>query len=308
VSNLKHRKKTRTIIRQLLERLEWLGHQIFYVVIIIGGQSGAYLLLLPVTFVYVLFSRKIHKQTSFYLQKKFPTLGLGQAWLATFKIVQSFGQILIDRAWLGIKKDAVLQGKEEGIDQLEKILEKKEGLILLTAHVGNWQTAISHICQLPAQINSLMHYEEEAVAKHYFDLKGQGCPFKIINTEGFMGGMVEATSALQRGEVVTIMGDRLEGGQHVEVEFLGSIIRLPISAYVLAACTGASIGIVFAAKTGKKSYSLRVWNVLKIDSKERSNRMSEIKKSAQIFAKSLEDYLMEYPYQWYNFYDYWNNA
>ena len=308
MNNLKHNKRNTKFSRQLLKRLEGFGHQIFYLIITIGGQSGAYLLLIPVVFIYVLFSRNIHKQTSFYLQKKFPEFSPGQAWVATFKIVHSFGQILIDRAWLGLKKNAKLQGKEEGLDQLEDILAKQEGLILLTAHVGNWQTALSHICNLPAQINSLMHYEEEAVAKHYFDLKGQTCPFKIINSEGFMGGMIEATTALQKGEVVTIMGDRMEGGQHVEVGFLGVPIRLPISAYVLAACTGASIGVVFAAKTGNKTYSLRVWHLLKINNGERSSRASEIKKSAQLFAKSLEDYLMKYPYQWYNFYDIWNNT
>jgi predicted LPLAT superfamily acyltransferase len=152
-----------------------------------------------------------------------------------------------------------------------------------------------------------MHYEEEAVAKHFFDLRGQTCPFRIINSDGFMGGMIEATAALQKGEILTIMGDRLGGGQSIEVNFLGTPSRLPISAYVLAVSTGAYVGVVFTAKTGKKSYKLRVWDIFQVQYHDRSSRESEIKKSAKLFAKSLEEYLREYPYQWYNFYDYWNN-
>lgn len=291
--------------KSFLQRLEALGHGFFYLTLLVAGHLGAYVLLVPVVFFYVLCSRNIHKSTSFYLQKRFPGSGLFQRWLATFKLVHSFGCILIDRAWLGMKKGATLQGKSEGMESLIDVLSKKQGLILLTAHVGNWQTALSHIGLLPVRIHSLMHYDVEAVPKHFFDLKRRERPFNIINTNGFMGGMVEAAAALQRGEVVTIMGDRLNNDQSIEIDFLGIPTCFPISAHALAASTGASVGVVFAAKTSRTTYDLKVWQVSQPQYTDRETRNVALKKSVQFFVDSLEEYLIEHPYQWYNFYDFW---
>ena len=154
-------------------KLEGFGHAIFYVCLFIGGQTGAYLLLGPVVFFYVLVSRRSHRLTKAYRQRRFPEHRGVNAWLDTFRIVYSFGQILVDRAWLGIRKEVGLEGELVGRDRLLRTVAEGKGLVLLTAHVGNWQTALSHICDLAVPVNSLMHYDQAAVAKHYFDLRGE---------------------------------------------------------------------------------------------------------------------------------------
>ncbi|MBU0729647.1 MAG: lysophospholipid acyltransferase family protein [Proteobacteria bacterium] len=289
----------------LLKKLEALGHGFFYAVLFVTGQGGAYFILGPVIFTYVLFSRKIHQDTAPYRQKRFPgRKGVG-CWLDTFRIVYSFGKVLVDRGWLGIKHGRQFEGELIGREELLGIVKKGKGLVLLTAHVGNWQTALAHICELPAPVNSLMHYEQEAVAKHYFDLRKEPLPFKIINNEGFLGGMVESTAALQKGEVVTIMGDRLTKGPHAEVDFLGFPARLPSAAYNLAAATGSPVAVLLAAKTGRKRYSLRVWDVFYPEKSDRDKRQDEIVLCAKRFAGAMEKYTESYPYQWYNFFDFW---
>ncbi len=79
------------------------------------------------------------------------------------------GQVLVDRGWLGLRKAAKLEGELVGQKELLELAGEGKGLVLLTAHVGNWQTALSNICGLGVPVNSLMHYEQQAVAKHYFD-------------------------------------------------------------------------------------------------------------------------------------------
>jgi predicted LPLAT superfamily acyltransferase len=289
----------------LFKYLEALGHQFFYFILFTGGQLSAYVLLFPVVFTYVLFSRKIHRQTSYYRHKRFPQHGSLQHWLTTFKIVHSFSQVLVDRAWLGKNKKVALEGEIKGIHKLEHAIEQRKGIVLLTAHVGNWQSALSNISQLPLPINSLMHYEEVYVTKHFFELQGKPCPFHIISIDSFMGGMVEATAALQKGEIVTIMGDRLTKGASAEVDFLGSPAAFPISAYALAAKTGASVAIILASKTSRKKYTLEVKDVFKPHYESRETRQTHLKNAVQIFVNSLEGYLKDNPYQWYNFYDFW---
>jgi len=292
--------------RGLGARLEGLGHYIFYAMLLLTGQFGAYLLLWPVITVYVLFSRKIHSLTSPYLEKLFPAQGRLARWRATHLIMLNFGRVLVDRAWLGLRRRAELKGELAGREELLALIGEGRGVVLLTAHVGNWQSAMAHITGLRVPINSLMHYREEAVAKHFFDLRGQELPFRIIKSDGFMGGLVEATAALQRGEVVTIMGDRYAGGPHTEVEFLGKPVRLPAAPYALAAATSSPVAVLLAAKTGRREYRLKLWEVFRPQPTDRENRRRDLEEWARRFAVVLEEYLERYPYQWYNFFDFWS--
>lgn len=287
-------------------RLEALGHAIFYGMLLVGGQSGAYLLLWPVIATYVLFSRKIHRLTSPYLGRRFPEHGRLARWRDTLWIMMNFGRVLVDRAWLGLRPGAALEGCLEGQDELLALVGEGKGVVLLTAHVGNWQTAMAHITGLQVPINSLMHYRQEAVAKHYFDLRRKAMPFKIIKSDGFMGGLVEATAALQRGEVVTIMGDRYAGGPAADVEFLSAKVRLPAAAYSLAAATSSPVAVLLAAKTGRRQYRLKLWGVFRPEPSARENRRRDMAQWAQRFADAMAGYLREYPYQWYNFFDFWS--
>jgi len=293
-------------LRGLGARMEALGHAIFYGVLLVFGQTGAYFLLWPVITTYVACSRRIHRLTHPYLRRRFPDHGHLARWRDTHRIMLSFGRVLVDRAWLGLRPGAALQGKLEGQDELLALAAEGRGVVVLIAHVGNWQTAMAQITGMQVPINSLMHYQEEAVAKHYFDLRKKAMPFKIIKSDSFMGGMVEATAALQRGEVVTIMGDRYAGGPFSEVKFLGSPVRLPAAAYSLAAATGSPVAVLLAAKTGWRQYNMKLWEVFRPAPSDRENRRRDMAKWAQRFANALEEYLQEYPYQWYNFFDFWS--
>jgi predicted LPLAT superfamily acyltransferase len=292
--------------RAFLRFMEASGHNVFYLFLLVFGQIGAYLLLIPVVITYLLFSRKIHRNVACYMKRRFPDHGPLQLCSDTYRLVISFGQVLVDRGWLGLRRGARLKGELVGGDELLELVGKGKGLVLLTAHVGNWQTALSHICGLDVPINSLMHYEQEAVAKHYFDLRSEPVPFKIIKSDGFMGGMIESTAALQKGEVVTIMGDRYAGGPFAEVNFLGDKVRFPSAAYSLAAATGAPVAILLAAKSGRQNYTMKLWDVFYPEVGERRTRHADLTGWVARFVKSLEEYVREYPYQWYNFFDFWS--
>ncbi len=296
-----------SLCSRVLKKAESLGHAIFYVAIYLTGQRGAYSLLGLVVFVYVAASRRIHSLTRPYISRRFPDHGPLRRWVDTFRIVLSFGQVLVDRAWLGIKKgrvslDETLVGREE----LFQAVSQKKGAILLTAHVGNWQAALARLPSLPVKVNVLMRYEEESAAKHYFEFDNKPLPFQIIKNDGFMGGVIEAANALQRGEAVTIMGDRYIRGPYARVSFLGSETKFPIAAYQLAAVAGAPVIVLLAAKTGIRSYEMKVWDIFYPSEADREKREEQLTYCACRFARTLEEYLKKHPYQWYNFYDFWS--
>jgi predicted LPLAT superfamily acyltransferase len=291
--------------RDIKNRLELLGHSIFYLVLRLFGQAGAYSLLVPVVFSYVLFSRKIHRQTRPYLEKRFPDHSRLQQWIDTFRNVLSFGEVLVDRAWLGCVREASPTYEVIGREKLDAVIASGKGAILLTAHVGNWQTALSNLHFLKVPVHALMQYDPQAAARHYFDLGIKNRSFSIINADGPFGGMIEATAALQRGEFVAIMGDRLSKGPSSTVDFLGKHVRLPHAAYALAAHVDVPVVVFLASKTGRKRFHLQVWDIFSPRFPSRENRQEILTDCSRKFAEALEKYLKIFPYQWYNFFDFW---
>ena len=287
----------------ILKRLEWLGHLFFYTVLRLGGQGAGYFFLYPVVFCYVICSPKIHRITQPYFSRRFPQHGWWRRRLHVYRNVLAFGRTLVDRAWIGLSRSRVISGRFEDGDRFQEIIARGRGVVVLLAHVGNWQSSFADLERLPVAIHALMEYDTRAVAKHFFDL-GKKRSFTIIDVNGFMGGMVEATVALQRGEVVLIMGDRLAGGPSAVVSFLGSPLRLPLAPYRLAASTGAPLVVLFSAKTGRRHYRLFIADVLRCSGCERPSR-EQLVCHASRFAGALEHYVREYPYQWYNFFNIW---
>ena len=291
--------------KQVLISLEKLGHTFFYMAIRCGGYLGGRILLIPVIFFYVLCSRKIHQTLSHYLVKRFPEMNRFQYFVSTYKIVAHFGSVLVERAWLGICKTASLQEERTNRHELEKAVAKGKGAVLLMAHVGNWQATLSQLDTLPAHVHVLMDINEEAVAKHYFELENKEKPFTVIDINGPFGGMLTAAAALRNGDLVVIMGDRLTTGHPVSGTFLNTPVRLPTAAYMLAATAEAPVVVMLAANTGGKHFQVRIWDCFYPEYKGRDSREDMLQECADRYLKALESYLQEYPFQWYNFYDFW---
>lgn len=291
--------------KNLGSRLEALGHWFFYMTLRLFGLRGAYLLLWPVIFSYVACSAKIHRQTAPYFSRRFPEHGPWQRKADTFFNLMNFGRVLVDRAWLGTCTNAALKGNFIGYDALLQTLAQGKGLVLLTAHIGNWQTALANLETLPVKVHALMQYDMAAAAKHYFDLQKKARAFEIIDVDSPFGGMIEAAAALQKGEVVTIMGDRYLKGPASTVDFFGSAVRIPDAAYILAATTQAPVAIILAAKTGMKDYELKVWDIFTPVSQSREDRPAMLRDCCRRFTGILEKHLRKHPYQWYNFFDFW---
>lgn len=288
----------------LKKKGEFLGHLFFYALIMVGGQLAAYLFLSPLLLVYAACSRTPHRQLRPYLRRRFPHHTPWQRWWAAYRILIGMGQMLIDRSWLGLKPQATLHGDFiNEVATLEEILATGSGAILCLAHVGTWQTALTHITCLPCRVHVMMAHDTQAVTKHFFEL-GRRRDFNIINVNGFMGGMIEAIAALKKGEVVLIMGDRAVGGHTVTTTFLGSKIRLPVSAYSLAANTRSPVLVAFSAKHDRTHQVLEIWDIIHPDYSH-GDREQEMARCAGRFSRALERYVQKYPYQWYNFFDIW---
>ncbi len=283
-----------------------LQHSIFYALIRLGGRRAAYAVLSLVALYYTLFRPAIRKKADPYLKRRFGTGRVLKKFLNCYRIYENLGKALIDRAIIGIKGPGHMRIICNDHDLLLGLVREGRGLVLLTAHVGCWQAAMSALRVLNTPVSLLLHREEGDVDLHYFEHSGGQAPFRVIDPLGYLGGVLEMMEVLKKGEVLSIMGDRVFGDTKgtIQAGFMGDPVRLPMSAYKLASVTGAPIAVLLSHKSGPDCYELTVDDVIRVPH-ETGRPEVVFRPYAERFAGALESYVQRYPYQFFNFYDMW---
>jgi predicted LPLAT superfamily acyltransferase len=283
-----------------------LGHQIFYFVLKWFGPAPAYVMLAFVVPWYVFLLRRPRASASYYLKKRFPGESGFRRLLRTYAYIYSLGLSLIDQAAVGI-----LGRKRFKIDfpdqqKLYELSKSGKGMVLLTSHAGNWQTAMAVVDDMAVPVNFLLRLEEHVSDRFFFNLSGNGKSIKIIDPTSFLGGLVEATKAIQKGECVSIMGDRAWGARTKACRFLGQEAAFPITPYHLVASNDAELVIVLTARTGKLAFRIDYIHYSCRDADCLNKSKAEvIDILLKKYVESLENYIEKYPYQWFNFFDFW---
>ncbi len=284
-------------------------HQFFYLLLRLGGRRIAYLFLYLVVGYYMLFRPDQRRKTEPYLRRRFPGTSRIRLWGHSYRMSLGLGQALVDRAVVGILGPEHLQIEVGNRHELLDLVGENRGLILMTAHIGSWQAAMARIDFLERPVNMLMHREAGDIDLHYFEHQGSKKPFHTIDPMGFLGGTVEMLAALKRGEIVSVMGDRMLGADRnsIMVHFLGGEVPFPYSAYKLASASGAPVAVLFNHKTGPNSYRIELVRVFRIP-REKGRHGEEFRPYVEEFAQALEAYVQEHPYQFFNFFDLWRQG
>lgn len=261
-----------------------------------------------VSLYYVLFRSDVREKASYYLDRRFKKNSGLIRLLNCYRIYVNLGKALIDRATVGIKGPAAIRTSSKGLPELKHLITGERGLIMLTAHVGCWQAAMAELYCLNSPVSLLVHREEGDVDRHYFEHCGASVPFRIIDPMGYMGGVLEMMEILRRGEVVSIMGDRVFGSDRktVAVEFLRGKVRFPFSAFKLSSATGAPIAVLFSYRNGSGTYEMSLEKVIEVPP-DLGNSAESFYPYVEEYARALESYTERYPYQFFNFFNMWKS-
>jgi lauroyl/myristoyl acyltransferase len=135
--------------------------------------------------------------------------------------------------------------------------------IVLTAHMGNYDLGAALFAQkFNREIRMVRAPEpDRQTAEHLsasLEKTGEGAVKVDYNTAGAFLSF-DLLNALRSGEIVSIQGDRVEGGvAEVSARLFGKEVRLPNGPFVLALVTGAPIYPLFIARSGYRSYQVIV--------------------------------------------------
>lgn len=286
-------------------RGNWLGFMIFKAVARVLGLRGAYGLLYFVCFHYLLFDRQAVSSCMPYVRRRFPQRGRFGRQLEVYRIFISQGRNLIDRFYL-ISGAGRFDIDILGYDRIKSILQgSTKGLVLLTAHVGNWQTSMAGLEKFKRRVHLMMRPEQNEAVSEALSVDGGGEMINVISPDGYLGGVLEALKAINEGDFVSIMGDRPYGAETVEADFLGGKVNFPYGAFSIAASAGCPVVVLLTAKDGPRRYVVDVTTVIDTVYTDRRDKKRDLTLWAGEFASALERYVDKYPYQWFVFEDLW---
>lgn len=281
-------------------------HRIFYALIRVGGWRLAYFILHFIVLYYVLFRPSVRERCRHYLSHRFPEQGPIGRLIGSYRLSLELGKVLIDRAIIGILGIDRISLYFNEWDALNALISEGKGVIFLMAHAGSWQWALSTLPLLKVPVNMVMHREEGDVDMQYFEHQATERPFRVIDPEGFLGGTLTMIEALKKGEILCIMGDRVFGNPRntLGVSFLGEKALFPFSAMKIASISGAPVVVIFPYKTGATSYGFKIAKVIRVpDGLGRSG--DNFMPFMEEYVRAIEAFTMEYPFQFFNFYDMW---
>jgi predicted LPLAT superfamily acyltransferase len=281
-----------------------LGLGIFRAAARVFGLRGAYGLLYFVALYYLLADRPAVSASMAYVGRRFGEHGPLRRIFDVYLLFVSQGKSLIDR------HHVAAGGTDIGLEFIgsERIAgflsEGRKGMILLTAHVGDWQVAMTALGDLGRTVHIMMHPEDNAAVKEALNVDGETGAIRIISTSGPLGGVVNALAAIEQGDIVSIMGDRAYGRPSVEASLFGAAARLPFGAFSLAAAAKCPVAVLLSAKVGAKRHVTEVARVISPPARARRGS-GELAACVQEYARVLEEYADRHPYQWFVFRDLW---
>lgn len=277
-----------------------LGYKIFVFIIKYLGVRSAYALLAFVAIYFIPFAIKSTKSIYAFFRLRFNKNPIAALW-ATYRTYFSFGQALIDRtailAGLGDKFTFFFDGEHH----LKKMAFDKKGGVLISAHAGNWAIAGSILDDnLPEdmKVNVVMLADEHERIQSFLDKTQKKQSANIIGISNDMSHIIKMGIALTNGELLCMHGDRfMEGADTIAVNFMGEKAYLPKGPFQLIYKMKVPYTVVYAFKETFTHYHFY--------STPPMQNPSSIEEAAQHFANSLEEKIKLYPYQWYNFYNFW---
>lgn len=286
----------------LIECLIWVARKL--------GRPIARALLYPICAYFVAFPRRSSRGPTLYLQR---VLGRSASIRDLFRQYHCFASTVLDRVYIHTKQFHVFDLDIHGAEILFTRVAEGQGCLLLGSHLGSFDIVhascikyFPKIEDLPIKI--LMHEETTKGLNQIFHRLNPGMAQTIIPI-GSPDSMLQVKESLDRGELVGILGDRAaKGDKVVPCNFLGMPVNLPTGPMILATILKVPVVLFFGLYRGRNRYEIYFEPFIDTVTVDRHSRDQVVREWTQRYAERLEFYCRKAPYNWFNFFDYWNET
>jgi predicted LPLAT superfamily acyltransferase len=269
------------------------------------GRAAAPVLVWPATAWFLLTSAAARRASRDYLRR---VLGRDVRLADVARHFHSFGNAVLDRVMLLAGQHERFEIETHGLDQVLEVLGRGQGCILLGAHLGSFEVLRAVARQAPVPVWALMYRRNQGALTPLLDRLAPDIHQRVLEI-GDTASMIRARECVERGEIVGILADRAPPGHRmVSVPFLGKPALFPSGPFVLASTLGAPVILFHAVRMGPGRYRVDFSPFQDRVVLRRASRAADLQEVMARYAAALGDACLAHPYQWFNFYPFWETT
>lgn len=290
------------------------GIWFFYGLHRLVGRRILRLLLWPVVLFYALTQPRARRASLDYLrrmQRQHGVLGAAPGWEHWLRHVMSFAETLLDKLLAFAGRYPWNELRIEGQTVVDDLARAGCGAIFITAHMGCLELCQAAAGRVPGlRLTVLVHTRHAERFNRILTRLNPRNPVRLLQvTDVHAATAVELTARVRAGEFIAIAGDRVpvSGGKTAPAGFLGEPALFPVGAYVLAAMMKCPLVFISCVREGR-GHVLRFEPLAERVELPRATRQQCLEAEAARFAARVEAVLVRAPYDWFNFFDFWEQG
>jgi KDO2-lipid IV(A) lauroyltransferase len=193
------------------------------------------------------------------------------------------------------QSDVVERVRVVGADRWRQALDENRGLIIVSAHLGNWEFGMQFAaCFMPTPalgVAKKLRYQPLNDWVHRLRTRfGTNIIYK-------KGALPDMHRALRRGENVALLVDQSRRKEGVDVQFFGHRVpATPAAAFLGIRCKSPILPI-FCIREASGQLVIRVDHPIKI--KWSGDLRSDVQANTQLITTAVENMIRRYPEQWF---------
>ena len=268
----------------------------------LGRRAGRCVLPLIAAY-FVLLAAPARRASRVYLRR---TLGRKPGWPDLYRHIHFFASTLHDRIYLINDRFDLFDIEVLGGELVTDLLATGRGALLMGAHLGSFEVLRARACESPGLDVAMVMYEENARKFNAALAAANPLARRDIIPLGRAGSMLQVRQRLLDGTIVGILGDRTLGGDEtLSVSFLGEPAALPTGPFRMAAILRQPVIFMAGLYLGENRYRIHFEALTDFSATPVQGREAALHGAVTRFASILERHCRAAPYNWFNFFDFW---
>ena len=232
------------------------------------------------------------------LMRAFPKISEKELSRLTIRLFKNYSKYLVDYGSFTNLNNNDLVEKiiyYDGKENLDAALAINKGVVLLTAHLGNWELGGIFFGSCGIKTNVITVQDKDPMIDDSRKSYREKHNVNTITIGNSPFSIIEMIKALNNQEVVAMLIDRYYDGMDcLTTNFFSKPTAFPRGPFILSRLTGSPIIVAFVVKEHDEYKGIIEKPLIVANEKDEIETLKNV-------VKILERYIIMYPEQWYNF-------
>lgn len=230
-------------------------------------------------------------------------------WTDIYRHFFCFASTVHDRIYLLNQRFDLFQIEVEGEQLIQQALADGQGLFLVGAHMGSFEVIRALGCRHAGLQVAMVMYEENARKINRMLAAINPAAQQDVIALGKVDSMLKVNACLQQGKAIGMLADRtLDDDVMQPVMLLGDSANLPLGPFRMAAILRRPMFFMVGLYLGGNRYRIYFEPLADFSRTPRGQRQLEMQRALARYAELLEKYCQRAPYNWFNFFNFWQSA